>query len=157
MGYSEDIQSHNGVELAPEYNHYFLNGRFCTSVEMAQRAQSLAKTELDPNGKSAHSPGAKLDSGKNRPFLVLSGFSRALAEVSKVGTFGANKYSDNGWKEVPNGINRYGDAKMRHLLAECSGENFDSESTFLHAAHEAWNTLARLELILREREKSLTA
>ena len=34
--------------------------------------------EQDPNGKSPHELGAKLDAGKIRPGLVLGGFARAL-------------------------------------------------------------------------------
>ena len=47
--------------------------------------------------------GIKLDNGKNRLGLVLDGFSHALWLVRCVGTFGANKYTDNGWQEVKNG------------------------------------------------------
>jgi hypothetical protein len=108
-------------------------------------------TESDPNGIDAHTPGAKLDAGKNRCALVINGFSRALWQVSLVGTFGAAKYTPNGWKEVENGIERYSDAMDRHLLMEASGEEFDPDSKLLHAAHAAWNALARLELILKGR------
>lgn len=109
--------------------------------------------EVDPNGKSPNTAGAKLDAGKVRPALVLSGFARAILEVSKVGTFGANKYTDNGWVTVPDGIRRYDEAKLRHWLAACVGEDYDKDSGLLHAAHEAWNALAKLDLMLREREK----
>jgi hypothetical protein len=36
----------------------------------------------------------------------------------------------------------------RHKLA-CKYNRFDDESGLLHLAHEAWNTLAELELMLR--------
>lgn len=98
----------------------------------------------------ASTPGAKLDDGKPRMSLVVFGFARALREVGKIGTFGASKYSDNGWMEVPNGYQRYSDAMLRHLLAEGTGEKHDPESGLHHAAHAAWNALARLELELRE-------
>ena len=110
--------------------------------------------ETDPTGKSPHSPGAKLDAGKRRDGLVLLAFSRALAEVSKVGTYGATKYTENGWTEVPNGISRYTDAMLRHMLAEGSGEHSDKDTGLLHAAHAAWNALARLDLMIRESEKA---
>lgn len=107
-------------------------------------------SDEDPNGLSQDQPGAKLDSGKSRPGLVLGGFSQALMKVSDVGTFGASKYSDNGWMQVVNGRGRYTDALYRHLMAEAGGEVHDSESEIEHAAHAAWNALARLELMLRE-------
>jgi hypothetical protein len=111
--------------------------------------------EADPNGLDAHAPGAKLDAGKPRPALVLNGFARALREVVNVGTYGAKKYTDNGWMEVPNGIERYSDALHRHLLSEATGEACDADTDLLHAAHAAWNALARLDLMIRESEKSV--
>lgn len=109
--------------------------------------------EKDPTGKDAHEAGAKLDAGKRRDGLVLLGFSRALAAVSAVGTYGANKYTDNGWMSVPNGQARYTDAMLRHMLSEASGELTDKDTDLLHAAHAAWNALARLDLMIRESEK----
>lgn len=108
-------------------------------------------TEKDPNGLGPHAPGAKLDAGKNRLGLVLRGFARALEAVGDVGTYGAQKYTDNGWKSVPNGVARYTDALYRHLLAE-GREAHDPDTEILHAAHAAWNALARLDLMLQEEE-----
>lgn len=110
--------------------------------------------ELDPNGIDAHAPGAKLDAGKCRMHLVLSGFARALYAVGEVGTFGANKYSPNGWKEVPNADERYQDAGMRHQFKEMMGEKVDPDSNLLHAAHAAWNALAHLEFVLQQSQAS---
>ena len=109
-------------------------------------------TELDPTGRSAHEPGAKLDGGKVRASLVLGDFARALRAVAQVGTFGARKYSARGWLTVPDGVERYTDAMLRHWLSESAGEPHDSGSGLRHAAHLAWNALARLELLLRELE-----
>jgi len=105
-------------------------------------------SDKDPAGLYQHESGAKLDAGKNRLGLVLGGFALALIEVGKVGTFGANKYTENGWKYVKDGEKRYTDALYRHLLAEASGEEFDSETGLLHAAAVAWNALARLYFII---------
>jgi len=109
-----------------------------------------ANTEQDPNGRDPHEAGAKLDHGKNRLGLVLHGFARALIAVGDVGTYGANKYTPNGWMSVPGGPERYTDAMYRHLLKEAAGEEYDADSGLLHAASAAWNALARLELMLRE-------
>jgi len=94
--------------------------------------------------------GTKHDGDKTRLSLVMDGFARALEEVGKVGTFGAKKYSDNGWMTVPNGKARYKDALLRHWQKDAIGEVFDSDSNLRHAAHLAWNALAYLELQLRE-------
>ena len=103
------------------------------------------RSESDPNNLSSHTPGAKLDAGKPDCDLVFSGFAKALLEVAKVGTFGAAKYTDNGWKSVPNGIRRYRSAAYRHLLAL---EFLDKDSSLPHLAHAAWNCLAALELLM---------
>lgn len=106
-------------------------------------------TERDPHGKPANEPGAKLDAGKCRMGLVLHGFALALQEVGRVGTYGARKYSDNGWAHVPDGQGRYTDAMYRHLMREAAGELLDRDTELHHAAHAAWNALARLELLMR--------
>lgn len=105
--------------------------------------------ESDPTGRKAGDAGAKLDAGKNRLGLVTFGFARALQEVGKVGTYGANKYSDNGWMEVPNGEARYTDAMLRHLMNEAEGEEIDPESGLRHLSQACWNLLAVLELRMR--------
>ena len=99
-------------------------------------------------GGGVTAPGVKHDHGKPRCGLALLGFSRALLEVARVGTYGAAKYADNGWVQVPDGHARYTDAMLRHLLAEAESP-VDAESGLSHAAHAAWNALARLELELR--------
>ena len=116
-----------------------------------KRAKVAAILEADPLGKDQHETGAKLDAGKPRLGLVLGAFANALVEVGKVGTYGAQKYTDNGWLDVPNGKARYTDALLRHVFAE-TNESHDPDTNLHHAAHAAWNALARLELILRKRE-----
>ena len=105
-------------------------------------------SEVDPLGKGAHEPGAKVDAGKVMGGL-LDDFPLALMAVAEVGTFGANKYSRGGWQSVPEGRQRYRDAMWRHLLKE-GREECDGESGLKHIAHRAWNALAELELALRE-------
>lgn len=108
------------------------------------------KTEFDPHGTDPHSPGVKLDGGKVQAGLVLGGFAKALLAVAEVGTYGARKYTPDGWRTVLGGKQRYTDAMYRHLLHEASGEMRDQDTELLHAAHAAWNALARLHFILEE-------
>lgn len=110
--------------------------------------------EADPHGTDQHAPGAKLDAGKVRPSLIFNDMPRALLAVAEVGTFGAKKYSEGGWRHVLNGIDRYTDAMDRHRLKEFTEGPIDKDSELLHAAHLAWNALARLELMLREPESN---
>lgn len=115
-------------------------------------------TEKDPHGKDPHTPGAKLDQGKLRAGLMHEDFAHALHEVARVTTFGARKYTDHGWRSVPNGPDRYHDALHRHLDASLCGEEFDQDSGLSHLAHAAWNLLALIELAhdedVRERSTS---
>lgn len=113
----------------------------------------VTTSEKDPNGKDLNSPGAKADAGKTRGWLCLAGFSRALEEVAKVTTVGANKYTPNGWVDVPDGPARYMDAFVRHTLALGQGEVMDdgpSGTGCYHKAAMIWNLLASFELELRE-------
>lgn len=123
---------------------------FQMDADTQHRVETFGPTETDPHGKEAGEPGAKLDAGKVRLGLVLGGFARALEEVGRVGTYGAKKYTDDGWMSVPDGQSRYTDAMYRHLLSEAGGDLRDKETGLHHAAHAAWNALARLELLIRE-------
>ena len=59
-----------------------------------------------------------------------------------------------GWEGVENGYKRYQDAKYRHALKQAMGEEIDDDSKLMHLKHEAWGSLAALELYLREKEKN---
>ena len=137
--------SPNNYQLCTKHGYAMLNGTPCPKCS----EERLDRIERDPNGKDPHAPGAKLDAGKVKAG-VLEDFSLALWEVARVGTFGAEKYTRGGWQEVPNGQERYKDAKWRHLLKKRHEEN-DQESDIEHMAHEAWNILAELELKLRSK------
>lgn len=112
----------------------------------------FGKGESDPYGIDQHANGSKTDAGKPDCSL-LQMFGKALPAIAEVGTFGAKKYTRGGWQSVPDGINRYSAAMLRHYFAEYY-EEMDRDLPVLHAAQVAWNALARLELILREKEKS---
>lgn len=132
-----------GIRLYEDAQHYPTYLHQSDNLELYVAAAAPAINQ--------HAPGAKLDDGKLKPDLILEDMARALTEVIKVATFGANKYTEGGWLQVPNGQVRYRRAQMRHALARAAGEECDSESNLPHLAHEAWNALARLELALREK------
>lgn len=111
--------------------------------------EKMAKA-IDADLENQHDSGVKLDNRKIRPYLVLGEFSNALELVCDVGTFGADKYTDNGWVDVPDNHKRYTDAMLRHFLQEAKGELTDKESKIRHSAHIAWNALVRLEIELRD-------
>lgn len=130
-----------------------------------QESQSSSSTSVNPvthgfagdttlltdqsSEPTLHNPGQKYDDGKPRCDLVLGSFSTALDYVARVGTYGATKYTDDGWLHVSQAFSRYSDAMIRHYLQEHSEDTHDEESGLPHAAHVAWNALARLELMLR--------
>jgi hypothetical protein len=98
----------------------------------------------------------KLDSGKVRLSLLPKSL---LWDVARVREYGCAKYGDpEGWKKVPNPIQRYRDAMDRHwadLVGEFSpAEDKDPESNLSHAAHFlcnamflAWFALNRADLL----------
>lgn len=117
----------------------------------------VAGKEEDPHGINPHSPGAKMDKGKTQMSLVYDGFAPALKAIAEVSTFGANKYTKGGWKDVPDAENRYKDAMYRHLNA-CAEDPLalDTQSQLLHAAQAAWNTLAWLYFLIKRSEYEQT-
>lgn len=106
--------------------------------------------EKDPLGKDPHEPGSKLDAGKTEFYNHLfTYFPEALRAVEAISAYGARKYTRMGWATVPDGVRRYTEALLRHVMAEARGEQVDPESGLDHDAQVAWNALARLELRLR--------
>jgi hypothetical protein len=102
--------------------------------------------------------GKKYDNGKS-PVVqgFMSYFPRAILEVANISKYGHEKYQvpydDQNWARVENGLGRYADAEVRHLLGEFIDGPFDPESELRHAAHRAWNAMAYLERLLRDAEK----
>ncbi len=63
-----------------------------------------------------------------------------LAEVAKVGMYGAKKYGQNNWRGGSDFM-RYIGSILRHVTQFLSGENNDVESGLPHLAHAAYNCL----------------
>lgn len=95
--------------------------------------------------------GIKLDAGKTRWDLLPL---RTMEEIVKVYTFGAEKYGDNNWQNLPDGYDRYKAAMFRHLVAsEKGGGQLDNESGLPHLAHMAWNAIALLHFYMEDLNK----
>lgn len=92
-------------------------------------------------------PGVKFDGGK-RPWRLLPW--KATGVVVDVLKFGAEKYSPDNWRKVPQARERYFDAAIRHLEAWHGGEMMDPESGLHHLAHAACCVLFILELELAD-------
>lgn len=131
-----------------------ITSEFGNQVRLA-KLENIAATpqgEQDPSGRALSEPGTKADAGKDLPWLFQTGFANALAEVAKVTTLGARKYTPNGWASVENGVERYMEGFARHTSKLAQGEVFDNGPGGIGTYHKAqmcWNILASLELELR--------
>ena len=87
---------------------------------------------------------------KNQMELVDTGFPNALMVLGEVMTWAAkNKgYLANDWKDIPNPSMSLLGAASRHRNKRLKGEEFDDESGLPHLAHEVFNVLAQLELLM---------
>lgn len=86
-------------------------------------------------------------------------FSKAILEVAKVGTMGAEIYGDHDWRNNPLSWDQHLDASLRHLLEYNNGNRIDKLDTcnecvdntckkhsgLSHLAHAAWRILALLD------------
>lgn len=97
--------------------------------------------------------------GKIRMELFDEGFPNAILEVAKVMTWASeNKgYKDHDWVNLPDADSAFSAAASRHklkgIIQKLNGvevlQRTDEESNILHKAHEVFNGLAELELMLR--------
>lgn len=126
------------------------------SSTYARQAESSTRNEQTCSyvGVSmSEAAGVKLDTGKVMLHTgCLAYFPRALEAVAEVSEFGANTYTWDGWRSVPDGMRRYSNALARHDSARSKGEYADAASKLSHLAHRAWNALATLELECIENE-----
>lgn len=81
---------------------------------------------------------AKFSAQKPRLDLIEPQF---LNEIGRVLAYGAKKYAEDSWKNVPGGLTAYYAACLRHLAAWADGEENDKESTLPHLAHAATNIM----------------
>ena len=98
---------------------------------------------LNVNTGTAGAKGATAGSLKfdgDKPQMDLVPLSSAYA-VAQVLTFGAKKYSANGWKDVPDARARYTAAMLRHMTQVQDGEEFDEDSGLPHLDHIACNAM----------------
>lgn len=93
----------------------------------------MASLEEVIASQTATSGGRKFDGGKRQYGLVPP---IAFAQFVDVLTLGAKKYEPDNWRRVPNAIDRYFDAAMRHMWDGWkAGEQLDPETQKHHLAH----------------------
>lgn len=96
--------------------------------------------------------GVKLSSDKAPMGKLLRQFPQALEAIAFRSKFGHEKYieSDKDWmnfKRVPNALEQYHDATVRHLA-----EIGDEEDSLEHLTAAAWNILATLQITLENND-----
>lgn len=89
----------------------------------------------------------KKDQGKLQYSLIEPTFLRDLAKVL---TMGAEKYSADGYKTVPDGKKRYTDALLRHVVDAMLGIKVDAESGLSPWSHVAANCMILMWIDGRE-------
>lgn len=120
-------------------------------------------TKVEPNESIARPILEERKVGKVQMDLFDEGFANAVFEVAKVMTWAAeNKgYKPHDWVNLPDAESSFQAAASRHrvkgLIQKVSGvavtDRVDEESAILHKAHEAFNVLAELELMMRGKIK----
>ena len=105
------------------------------------------------NAERMKKEGKKFDSEK--PMMQLLP-SKALVEVSKVLSFGANKYGKENWRELDDLQDRYTGGTLRHIFAHMDDEFKDPETNYSHLAHAVCGLLFKLEIELeKDKEERL--
>lgn len=104
--------------------------------------------------------------GYSRPQVVtgvLARFPRAMKELAQISALGCAKHGvpagDMGFLNVPNAYPFYTDKVGRHLVDEVIDGPVQTDPQMpgcTHAGAAAWNALARLEVLLRQRELTET-
>ena len=89
--------------------------------------------------------GIKYDSEKPKMNLLPP---KAIVEISKVLTFGAEKYDAENWRKLDDLQNRYTAGALRHIFAHMDGEELDPETNLSHLAHAMCCLLFKLEVEL---------
>jgi len=93
--------------------------------------------------------GIKYDSAKPKMNLLPP---KAIVEVAKVLTFGAQKYDAENWRKLDDLQNRYTAGALRHIFAHMDGEKLDPETGLSHMAHALCCLLFKLEIELEDGE-----
>lgn len=114
-----------------ENNNYFMGpDPDCSRFIVGELSWEVV--EYRPEEKPSVCVGMKYDSDKPMYNLLPSNAINSMAQVL---TFGAKKYAPNSWQSVPDGLERYRAALLRHTFAIQRGEYLDQESGLPHSAH----------------------
>ena len=138
------------INLLPDGNSIVVgHGDAWVCRECDELNHSVANIFCEGCGHNRAYTEAKHDHGKPRFDLIDPVFEEDLAKVM---SFGAEKYSDNTWQTVPDGLQRYHGAIRRHLNAIQKGELIDPDSGLPHIAHVSANAMF-ISYLLRDKDE----
>ncbi len=148
----------DATEVAKRLNEIYntnsfivLDGYIVVWEENDTLNNSIEAEEKKEDGGKREDEGKKYDSNKPMVGTLCRVFPNALLAIGNCIEFGTHKYPDPAnWQKVDGAFLRYQDSIMRHYLKFLAGQERDSETNLLHLSHMAWNTLAILELYLKE-------
>ena len=155
----EDYFGRAGVKVKP-YEDYFATAKMgngqvgikdVVGYESFGSTPMIILNTLEEPKENPFNPSLETrKNDKNQMELVDTGFPNALLMLGEVMTWAAkNKgYLANDWKDIPNPQMSLLGAASRHRNKRLKGEEFDDESGLPHLAHEAFNVMAQLELLI---------
>lgn len=135
------------VKTIDEKGITFRNLSYFEPDRTREKIQEQLDKSNNKDNKNNKNKGKKFDINKLRWDLLPY---EAIEEVVKGLTYGADKYGDNNWKDVENGIERYFAALMRHLVAWRTGELIDTDSGLPHLSIAACNITMIISLLKDE-------
>lgn len=84
---------------------------------------------------------------KTKYSVIFRNFSNAMKGIIAVHLYGAQKYSEDGYKDLPD--EQFLDAAYRHLEDIAKGNLRDIESQEHHISHALWNIAVLAERIAK--------
>lgn len=144
--FDPDYVDANGAHSDGKFTYAFIYNEddvtYCGSKEHFKSKEMTEMVKEDFTMKKTET-GMKFDTDKPMYNLIPA---NAIDELAKVLTFGAEKYAPNSWQDVPDGLERYRAAMLRHAFAIQRGEIYDQETGLPHSAHIMCNAAFITEL-----------
>lgn len=123
--------------------------KFIPDPLYTRRGKPFTPLDIFKKEEKEEEEGIKYDTEKPKMNLLPP---KAVIEVAKVLTFGAEKYDAENWRKLDNLQSRYTAGALRHIFAHMDGEQLDPETELSHLAHALCCLLFKLEIELEDAE-----
>ena len=123
--------------------------KFIPDPLYTRRGKPFTPLDIFKKEEEKEEEGIKYDTEKPKMNLLPP---KAVIEVAKVLTFGAEKYDAENWRKLDNLQSRYTAGALRHIFAHMDGEQLDPETKLSHLAHALCCLLFKLEIELEDAE-----